>query len=130
MIKRKTHRHTALDAFHYSISTFTAAHPRAAKLEVILEAEPSLMGSHFDLNDRSITTQVRNALEIVRENNKINGKKNEILVICGSVFLMAEAREALGFDEPRDSDYISEMAGAGIRHGQENFGNTTTTTNP
>ena len=39
---------------------------------------------------------------------------------------MAEAREALGMVEPRDSDYIAEMAGAGVRHGQENFGNTTT----
>ena len=98
---------------------FLAAHPRAAKLEAILEAEPSLNESHFDLNDRSITKQVANALDIARENE-------EILVVCGSVFLMAEAREALGFNEPRDSDYISEMAGAGIRHGQENFGNTTT----
>jgi dihydrofolate synthase/folylpolyglutamate synthase len=57
----------------------------------------------------------------------IASQNDEIVVICGSVFLMAEAREALGFDEPRDSDYISEMAGAGIRHGQENFGNSTMT---
>ena len=49
---------------------------------------------------------------------------DEILVICGSVFLMAEAREALGISEPRDSDVISELAGAGVRHSQENFGNT------
>ena len=52
-------------------------------------------------------------------------EKEEILVVCGSVFIMAEAREALGFDEPRDSEYIAEMAGAGVKHGQENFGNTT-----
>ena len=52
-------------------------------------------------------------------------ERNEVLVICGSVFIMSEAREALGFEEPRDSEYISEMAGAGVRHGQENFGNTT-----
>ena len=37
---------------------------------------------------------------------------------------MAEAREALGFDEPRDSDYIAEVAGAHLRHGQEVFANT------
>jgi dihydrofolate synthase / folylpolyglutamate synthase len=95
-----------------------AAHPRAAKLEAILEAEPSLKATaHFDLFDTSITKQVQNALSIASENK-------EILVVCGSVFLMAEAREALGFQEPRDSDYIAEMAGAGIRHSQENFGNT------
>ena len=38
---------------------------------------------------------------------------------------MAEAQEALGFEEPRDSSYIAELAGAGVRHKQENFGNRT-----
>jgi dihydrofolate synthase/folylpolyglutamate synthase len=95
-----------------------AAHPRAAKLPEILVAEPRLAECNYNLDDRSITTQVTEALELSRQNG-------EILVVCGSVFLMAEAREALGFDEPRDSEYIAEMSGAGVRHGQENFGNTT-----
>lgn len=95
-----------------------AAHPRAASLPSILIAEPRLVESHYDLDDRSITTQVQAAVNLAKE-------RNEVLVICGSVFLMAETREALGFDEPRDSEYIAEMAGAGVRHGQENFGNTT-----
>ena len=67
---------------------------------------------------QSITKQVLHALDLTK------GNEGEILVVCGSVFLMAETREALGFDEPRDSEYITEMAGAGIRHSQENFGNT------
>lgn len=95
-----------------------AAHPRAAKLTSIVVAEPRMVECRYNLDDRSITVQVVEAVELARENG-------EILVICGSVFLMAEAREALGFDEPRDSEYIAEMAGAGVRHGQENFGNTT-----
>jgi len=96
-----------------------AAHPRAASLENILEAESILKDTAFyDFEERSITKQVVQALEMTKEND------NEILVVCGSVFLMAEAREALGIDEPRDSDYITEMAGAGIRHRQENFANT------
>lgn len=101
-----------------SIHLVEAAHPRAAKLEDILAAEPSLEESNFDLEDRSITKQVMNAMNLAK-------KEKEILVVCGSVFLMAEAREALGFDEPRDSEYIAEMAGAGVRQMQENFGNTT-----
>lgn len=101
-----------------SIHLVEAAHPRAAKLEDILAAEPTLEACHCDLEDRSITKQVMNAINLAKE-------KNEILVVCGSVFLMAEAREALGFDEPRDSEYIAEMAGAGVRQMQENFGNTT-----
>ena len=101
-----------------SVHLIQAAHPRAATIEAILEANPEWKRSvHCDLEDRSITKQVHEALELAAE-------ENEMLVVCGSVFVMAEAREALGIDEPRDSDFIAEMAGAGVRHGQENFGNT------
>lgn len=102
-----------------NIHLVQAAHPRAASLESILDAESSLEASaYYDLENRSITKQVLRALDKTKEND------GEILVVCGSVFLMAETREALGFDEPRDSECITEMAGSGIRHGQENFGNT------
>lgn len=101
-----------------SIHLVEAAHPRAAKLEAILSAEPALLNSQHDLQDSSITKQVDEAMRLAKQNG-------ELLVVCGSVFLMAEAREALGFNEPRDSEYIAEMAGAGVRHGQENFGNAT-----
>jgi dihydrofolate synthase/folylpolyglutamate synthase len=96
-----------------------AQHPRAAPLEAILEAEPRLKACHVNLEDRSITKQVEAALVLTKE------QPGEILVVCGSVFLMAEAREALGFDEPRDSDAIAEVAGAGTKNMQDNFGNTT-----
>lgn len=95
-----------------------AAHPRAATLEAILEAT-KLQDAHYDLVERCVSRQIEQAMELAAE-------KKEMLVVCGSVFLMAEAREALGFDEPRDSEYIAEVAGAGVRHGQENFGNTGT----
>lgn len=107
-----------------------AAHPRAAKLEAILNAT-GLQDTqiHYDLNDRSITTQLLNAKNEIIHNIIMKNKKNdnnneeEILIVCGSVFLMSEAREALGIDEPRDTDAITEVAGAGSRHSQENFGN-------
>lgn len=101
-----------------SIHLVEAAHPRAAKIPDIVAAEPKFSDCHFCLDDRSITKQVIDSLKLAEE-------KGDILVVCGSVFLMAEARESLGFDEPRDSDYISEVAGAGLRQMQENFGNTT-----
>lgn len=93
-----------------------AAHPRAAKLEDIIKAEPRLQLSNFDENDRSITAQVKSALSLAAIND-------ELLVVCGSVFLMAETREAIGIDEPKDSKYIAEVAGANLRHGQEFFAN-------
>ena len=96
-----------------------AAHPRAATVQDILEAtrdQGLLKDANYDLDNTSVTTQVQSAM-------KLTDSTNEILVVCGSVFLMSEAREALGFDEPRDSEYIAQVAGAGSRHGQENFGN-------
>jgi len=80
----------------------------------MLEAEPALRSSNFDEENRSITAQVENSLRLAEE-------KDEMLIVCGSVFLMAEAREAIGIDEPRDSQYIAEVAGANLRHGQEFF---------
>lgn len=97
------------------IHLIEAAHPRAAQLEQILSASPHLNDANFDSKDRSITTQVQHAVKLAAD-------RNEILVICGSVFVMAEAREVLGFEEPKDSEYIAEMSGAGFRHAQENFG--------
>jgi len=102
------------------IHLIKASHPRAATLQAILEAAPELQKGKYanpNADDMSITAQLKTAL-------KIASKQNEILVICGSVFIMAEAREALGFDEPKDSEYIAEVAGSNLKHGQENFGST------
>lgn len=103
-----------------------ASHPRAASISSILEANPKLKESYYsqpqkdELNEAgrdasSVATQVKQALKLAAINN-------ELLVICGSVFIMADAREELGIVEPRDSAVISEVAGAGLRSSQENFG--------
>jgi dihydrofolate synthase / folylpolyglutamate synthase len=107
-----------------AIHLVQAAHPRAARIEDMLASDASGLlkaYSHYDLEDRSVTRQIQVALELAKKND-------EVLVICGSVFLMAEAREALDFDEPRDSECIAEVAGAHLRHAQENFGSSTPAT--
>ena len=93
-----------------------AAHPRAATLERLLQVFPN--GVHANVDNRSVEHQIQVAA--AGQNN--SSDNDEVLVVCGSVFLMAEAREALGIDEPRDSAFIAEMAGAGVRYAQENFG--------
>ena len=108
-----------------------ASHPRAASISSILKVNPSLLYSHHkkqqqddtiddsDLDDErdvsSVSKQVRAALQLAARNN-------EVVVICGSVFIMADAREELGIIEPRDSAVIAQVAGAGMRSSQENFG--------
>lgn len=97
-----------------------AVHPRAAKLEDILSAGgPPLSGCNYNLTSRGVSVQTSLALNLAG-----SSPSNEIVVICGSVFLMASAREAIGIIEPRDSDFIAKEAGANLRADlQEHFGN-------
>jgi hypothetical protein len=46
----------------------------------------------------------------------------ELVIVCGSVFIMVDARKELGIVEPRDSKVIAAVAGAGLQSSQENFG--------
>ena len=73
--------------------------PRAASISSILEANPKL--SECNHEETSVTLQVRVALKEAAINN-------ELLVVCGSFFIMADARKELGIDEPRDSPAIGE----------------------
>lgn len=90
-----------------SIHLVEAVNLRAAKIADIVKAVPSFAHSNFEVEDRSITAQVKLAMSLAAQND-------EVLVVCGSVFLMAEARAALGIDEPRDSDAITAVAGKGL----------------
>jgi dihydrofolate synthase / folylpolyglutamate synthase len=131
---------TIVDGDIRRIHLVEAAHPRASKLEQMFDVDTELRNTQFDVMDRSITHQLSRAMQMVATATPVAPAhtdfastsdatvtyNNDILVVCGSVFLMAEAREALQFDEPRDSPYIAELAGAGVRHGQENFGNSST----
>ena len=49
-------------------------------------------------------------------------QNNEVVVVCGSVFLMSDARAALGLDEPKDAPVVAEMLGAHFKSAQESFG--------
>jgi len=110
-----------------NVHLIQAAHPRAATLEQIKAAAPAFVrtasngchGNGYDCDDnpssRNISFQVGEALEMASQ-------RDEVLVVCGSVFIMSEAREALGFNEPRDTKCIAEVAGSGLRHSQEQFG--------
>jgi len=83
----------------YSIHLVEADNIRAAKLEAIFKAEPKLEHSNYDKDNRSVKLQIVLATQLAM-------KYDEILVVCGSVFIMSEAREALGIIEPRDSKEV------------------------
>ena len=73
----------------------------ARELLVSLE-KMGVTASRLFLHD-SITEGVKKAREAALQ-------ADDILVICGSFFIMAEARQALGFDEPRDLIDLNERA--------------------
>ncbi len=69
---------------------------------------PESMFTKYE-DDASITSGVRAALAAADDG---------VVVICGSVFIMAEAREALGIVEARDSAVIAEVAGSHFKNTQ------------
>lgn len=104
-----------------------ASHPRAASISAMVKANPKLLNCHYSTPKKdginldgqdasSVSKQVRSALQLAAAND-------EIVVVCGTVFIMADAREELGIIEPRDNEVIADVAGAGFRSSQENFGN-------
>jgi len=77
--------------------------PRAASISSILKSHPTLTECNYIENKAkgvsSVSLQVKEAL-------KLAALDDELLVICGSFFIMAEARCELGIEEPRDSPAI------------------------
>lgn len=49
----------------------------------------------------SISAAIANAIELA-------GKNNELVVVCGTFFIMSQARKALGIDEPQDPTDMNE----------------------
>lgn len=94
-----------------------ASSPRAASLEEINSALEAAAG---DSQDRNAELQLRPFESIAGIAEGVSAAvdaarastDDEVVVVCGSVFLMAEARQALGFKEPMDSPATSAVAGA------------------
>lgn len=87
-----------------------ANHPRGASLDEINDAlTRSETGRAFGTFEfiSSIKEGVDAALAAARRS-----KEEEVVVVCGSVFLMAEARQALGFKEPIDSPTLNAVSGS------------------
>lgn len=86
--------------------------PRAASIASILEANPKL--NECSYKEPSVSLQVQEALKLAAIND-------ELLVICGSFFIMADARKELGIEEPRDSAAIGEETAKIIERRQKKY---------
>ena len=95
-----------------------AKHPRAIihteLRNIINESYLSLTnitsGNDFVNNDHdSVRICLRNAIDAARQ------EKNCVVVVCGTAFIMAEARAELGIVEPKDGDILYNISGEWIR---------------
>lgn len=93
-----------------------ANNPRGASLD---EVNHALTASSQDKqDDDDVWTRPFDAIASIEDgvNAAVAAARvspdNEVVVVCGSVFLMAEARQALGFKEPIDSPALNTVAGA------------------
>ncbi|KAI9910310.1 hypothetical protein PsorP6_010085 [Peronosclerospora sorghi] len=90
-----------------------ANHPHGAFLEEINLAVSygSVLGKEKRMyaSISSIKEDVKAALAASRAS-----ADDEVVVVCGSVFLMAEARQVLGLQEPIDSAALDAVDGAGL----------------
>lgn len=84
-----------------------SSNPRAASISSIVECNPVLKESQYSETpekESSVAIQVKKATLLASANN-------EYLVVCGSFFIMSEARACLGVKEPRDRDIVSNVTG-------------------
>ncbi|KAJ0407007.1 hypothetical protein ATCC90586_009227 [Pythium insidiosum] len=105
LIAAANHRSESQDPFA-QIHLVKANHPRGASLEEINLSLRSA-GREPIASIASIEEGVNAAIAAAR-----SSADDEVVVVCGSVFLMAEARQALGFKEPVDSPSINAVAGS------------------
>jgi len=69
--------------------------------------------------EESVCHQTRDALRQAAE----SGEERTVL-ICGSVFLMSDARMAMGIDEPRDVRETASVGGSRFQASQDNLPST------
>jgi hypothetical protein len=76
----------------------------------------TMCGVNLSTADGSITDVIRTALGL-----SAASPIPEVVLICGTAFIMSDARAALGIVEPRDGDVLHELLGSDNIHMQESF---------
>ncbi|CAM9816029.1 unnamed protein product, partial [Ectocarpus sp. 13 AM-2016] len=88
-----------------------AATRRATSVDVLASRLSELSGGTFDSSssrvrrgDESVRQALRDAIaEASVSGGGGEGSERDVVVVCGTVFMMVDIREELGFDEPRDN---------------------------
>ncbi|CAN0321177.1 unnamed protein product [Ectocarpus sp. 6 AP-2014] len=106
-----------------------AATRRATSVDVLASRLSELSGGTFESSssrvrrgDDSVRQALRDAIaEASLSGDGGEGSERDVVVVCGTVFMMVDIREELGFDEPRDSAAAGEVGGSNNRAAQDNL---------
>jgi hypothetical protein len=63
--------------------------------------------SKEDVKSSSVTETLRRAMALASHSDN-SSNAPDVVVVCGTSFIMGEARAALGIVEPRDSDELNQ----------------------
>lgn len=107
---RENHPEATEEELHERIHLVKANHPRGASLEEINLALANSVEDGEEREYASIAT-IKDGVNAALAASRASGD-DEVVVVCGSVFLMAEARQALGLKEPIDSAALNAVAGS------------------
>ncbi|RLN50807.1 hypothetical protein BBJ29_002307 [Phytophthora kernoviae] len=88
-----------------------ANHPRGASLEEINLALAMDTAEGDERREYESISTTKDGVNAALVASRASGH-DEVVVVCGSVFLMAEARQALGLKEPVDSAALNAVAGS------------------
>jgi dihydrofolate synthase/folylpolyglutamate synthase len=110
-----------------------ANHPRAASVHELAAVVEAIVGGSSEELQINVHPQEEDAVAPVgTTESSVRGgvlaalrkaaarstqgahEEREVVLVCGTIFIMAEVRAALGIEEPRDSPYVQKVHGAHI----------------
>lgn len=99
------------DAVLSRIHLVKADHPRGASLEEVNRSLSATSSVSKPVKQFAGISSIADGLDAAVQASRAS-RDDEVVVVCGSVFLMAEARRAMGLKEPMDSPALNAVAGS------------------
>uniref|UniRef100_A0AAV1U6S8 Mur ligase central domain-containing protein n=1 Tax=Peronospora matthiolae TaxID=2874970 RepID=A0AAV1U6S8_9STRA len=106
---RRSHPHKSDEELQQHMHFVKANHPRGALLDDISQALIQSSNVNTEKCKRVAISSIKDGVDAAVAASRAS-TDDEVVVVCGSVFIMAEARQALGLKEPVDSASLITVA--------------------
>uniref|UniRef100_M4BPS3 Mur ligase C-terminal domain-containing protein n=1 Tax=Hyaloperonospora arabidopsidis (strain Emoy2) TaxID=559515 RepID=M4BPS3_HYAAE len=108
-VVRHSHPHESDEQLQQHMHFVKANHPRGASLDDISQALMQSSIVNTEKSKRVAISSIKDGVDAAVATSRAS-TDDEVVVVCGSVFIMAEARQALGLKEPMDSASLITVA--------------------